>query len=172
MIYFLRHIKTGIIKIGRTNAYDFRHSELSKGFGELSLLGWVNGGRGKEDELHRLFSKYNVQGTLQGNEWFSPSDEILAYIRDNANKSKPQGSYTRDTVNTLPKGAINNLSLLIEKRGVTSADVSRATGISNSALLRLAKGQTASINMDIWKKLSDYFGVNGHELFDILPETD
>lgn len=57
-------------------------------------------------------------------------------------------------------------------RDVTQVEIAVRMEINPTTLSRYINSKPDSINWDIWKKLSDYFGVSGHELFDVLPEVD
>lgn len=83
MIYFIRHIETGLIKIGETNGLRRRVAELTNLHGAMELLGSMAGNRAKEAELHKQFADCNKRGLLVGFEWFSPMPELLEYIRAN-----------------------------------------------------------------------------------------
>lgn len=84
MVYFVtegRYIKIGYTfqEIGK------RMKQLQTGNGrKVYLLGWVDGGKEKEQELHILFSSERVR---YDGEWFSPSERLLEYI--NHNNLKP-----------------------------------------------------------------------------------
>lgn len=89
MIYFLRHIETGLIKIGKTRDKATRFYYLTRQYGKLELLGLLPGYTRQEAELHQLFNKLNVRGVLAGQEWFSPADELMSYIETNASLNLP-----------------------------------------------------------------------------------
>lgn len=84
MIYFLRH-ETGLIKIGTTINYKSRLSDLIRQYGDLELLGLMEGSYEKEGELHSMFSHLRNTDTLDGTEWFAHGDDLILYIETNAN---------------------------------------------------------------------------------------
>lgn len=85
MIYFLKRAD-GAIKIGTTNDYRSRVNGLRSEHGDLELIGWMDGGRDKEVELHAMFTSNRVGRS----EWFTDSEEIAAYISTNAIKTPPK----------------------------------------------------------------------------------
>lgn len=75
-VYFIKSKHTNLIKIGyATNTFD-RIKQLSAGNTDrLILLKEIKGGKKKESELHKKFSKHRKEG-----EWFYPAQEILDFI--------------------------------------------------------------------------------------------
>jgi hypothetical protein len=85
---------------------------------------------------------------------------------------------------TLEKGRkvtrLNKLKRLIRDRqaaykrqtGKHLSQVSMAVemGIDPATLSEYMNDKVGSINWEVWEKLSDYFGVPGHEIFDIAPK--
>jgi len=84
MIYFLRRAD-GAIKIGTTEKYYARRSALAAEFGDLELLGMMEGGREAERTLHQQFSQVRITN-IRKTEWFLPSQELLDYISEYATK--------------------------------------------------------------------------------------
>ena len=80
MIYFITDMTN--IKIGYTkNDVYKRLKQLQTGCANnLYLLGWIDGDKTKEKELHKKFSNYKIR--FNG-EWFCPSVEVLDYINKN-----------------------------------------------------------------------------------------
>lgn len=77
MVYFITDKKN--IKIGYSKNPNKRIKQLNTGNAKkLILIGYVNGDKNKEKELHCQFSQDRLNG-----EWFSPSNEILDFINDN-----------------------------------------------------------------------------------------
>lgn len=89
MIYFLQHKETGLIKIGVTNKLKRRVSQLNKLYGDLELLGLMEGYEGHEGLVHRDFSDLNVRGQLSGDEWFRPEKRLLDYIKKQSSLNFP-----------------------------------------------------------------------------------
>ena len=77
VVYFIQSVKgKGYIKIGFSNNPKRRLREIQRYSPiELRIIAMIKGGREKEAELHRRFSKYRRYG-----EWFEPSQEILQFI--------------------------------------------------------------------------------------------
>lgn len=72
-LYFVRHLDTGAIKIGRSSKPDRRLAELRKVFGgRMALIGHVLDAGRDEVVLHA-----NLANWALGKEWFSPSAEVL-----------------------------------------------------------------------------------------------
>ena len=84
MVYFISDGE--YIKIGYTKRKpDNRLKQLNTGNNKkLYLLGYIQGDKKKEKELHLKFNKYRIR---QNGEWFLPSDELIEYI--NQNNSQP-----------------------------------------------------------------------------------
>lgn len=88
MIYFIRQVSTGYIKIGCTLNVWARMVKLQKDYGEVELIGGTYGQQTDEIKLHHRFEYLNVaQITLAnrnsyGIEWFYPDEEIVGYIKD------------------------------------------------------------------------------------------
>ena len=78
MIYFVQRGQAGPIKIGYTSKDDVRDriANLQTASPEpLNLLGCIDGGREKEQALHRLFSAHRLHG-----EWFDATPKIFIYL--------------------------------------------------------------------------------------------
>lgn len=54
-------------------------------------------------------------------------------------------------------------------RDVNQNEIAVRMQINPATLSRYINGKPDSINWDVWKRLSDYFNVNGSELFDVVP---
>lgn len=57
-------------------------------------------------------------------------------------------------------------------RDVNQNEIAVRMQINPATLSRYINGKPDSINWDVWKRLSDYFNVNGSELFDVVPEAN
>ena len=86
MIYFVQHVKTGLVKIGKARDVKQRLWSLHTLYGDVALIGMIEGYTTKEKELHKLFSHANNRLILQGVEWFNPIPEILALAAANPPK--------------------------------------------------------------------------------------
>lgn len=88
MIYFLRRAD-GAIKIGTTDKYRTRLSTLTTEYGELELLGLMEGDREEEQRIHEQFTQSRM-GPDRRTEWFHSSPEILDYIAKNTHLNIPK----------------------------------------------------------------------------------
>lgn len=76
-VYFIKHGRRMVVKIGVSNNVDKRLSALTTSSGErLTCLATIEGGYGLEKALHRQFAKYRIKG-----EWFKLEGELAAYIK-------------------------------------------------------------------------------------------
>jgi len=90
MIYFLRHPKTGLVKIGTTDKYHRRLSTLMSKYGDLELVALMDGNRTTEAALHVRFGAANRQGVLDGREWFADTPELREFIEVNGHLNIPE----------------------------------------------------------------------------------
>lgn len=82
MIYFVRRVGGGDIKIGMSACLSARLMQLEKMVGcELVVLGVMDGSFYEEKSLHREFATICREG-----EWFDPAASLLDFI---ANKCRP-----------------------------------------------------------------------------------
>lgn len=76
MIYFIRPVGGGNIKIGTTIRLSQRLKELTKDVGQaLEVLAVVEGGLSAERQLHEQFAHLRVT-----QEWFEPGDDLTGFI--------------------------------------------------------------------------------------------
>ena len=76
-VYFVRHLDTGAIKIGKSANPERRLEALKETFGgRMELVGWIDS-ESAETTLHRLLDRWAL-----GKEWFSPSKEVLAAMEE------------------------------------------------------------------------------------------
>ena len=45
-------------------------------------------------------------------------------------------------------------------------------GLDPATLSEYINNKVASVNWELWQKFADYFGVQGHEIFDVTPTDD
>lgn len=84
MIYFIRAVKSGNIKIGYSKNPEKRKANLQTAhYEELEFIGIINGTLYDEAMIKAMFSKFNIRG-----EWYYPAKEILDYANKNVHKSK------------------------------------------------------------------------------------
>lgn len=83
MIYFIKNISNGQIKIGFADSPNKRLTDLQTGSSDrLVLIKSIEGDRAAEAELHKQFALHRLNG-----EWFTPADEIVQFIRGKNDKS-------------------------------------------------------------------------------------
>ncbi|MGE4419997.1 MAG: GIY-YIG nuclease family protein [Sulfurimonas sp.] len=83
MVYFIKNIDTGRIKIGFSDTPTKRLKELQTGNdNKLVLIKTIAGDKNKEASLHEMFSHLRSNG-----EWFDPDDELLQFIKETNTKS-------------------------------------------------------------------------------------
>jgi len=79
-VYFAQHRPGELIKIGHSISVRARLAEL----GIRNLLGSISGNKTVEKQIHKKFSHLRVHG-----EWFEPADELLEFIRVEAQSHTP-----------------------------------------------------------------------------------
>jgi hypothetical protein len=77
VVYFISCRDCVKIGIARDTAFRLREMQVHCPY-EMTLLGVTDGGRSVERGLHQRFARYRIRG-----EWFSLSDEIQQFIREN-----------------------------------------------------------------------------------------
>lgn len=85
MIYFIRQVSTGYIKIGWSIRPIERFISLQEKFGELHLIGVMSTPENQERRLHERFESLNVvrhgeKKRIYGREWFVAQDALVGYI--------------------------------------------------------------------------------------------
>jgi hypothetical protein len=89
MIYFIQDTRSKAIKIGISQEPIKRLAALQIAHhSKLILIGVMDGTRATEESLHTLFTR------KQG-EWFEPTRDLLAFIKQNAVSTSSLGSVTR-----------------------------------------------------------------------------
>ncbi len=84
MIYFIRGKESGNIKIGFSTSPDKRKSNLQTAhYEELEFIGIMNGTLDDEAKIKVMFLEFNIRG-----EWYRPVQEVMDYVKKNANKPK------------------------------------------------------------------------------------
>jgi hypothetical protein len=89
MIYFLQRAN-GDIKIGTSEKYWTRLVSLKMEHGQLTLLGWIEGGRESEQAIHNQFTAARVGSPRS--EWFRPVSELLQFIESECLKTSPDNT--------------------------------------------------------------------------------
>lgn len=80
MIYFIRNMENGHVKIGTSRNPWKRLQALQTASSQpFRLLGIIHGGKRREAKLHERFAAFRIRG-----EWFYGEPEILLFIRRRA----------------------------------------------------------------------------------------
>jgi hypothetical protein len=80
VIYFMQAVSSGSIKIGYTASPERRLQDIGQLSSEpIKILATMEGDRDLEHSLHVRFVANRIRG-----EWFSPTEELLAFVRENA----------------------------------------------------------------------------------------
>lgn len=199
MIYFLRHVETGLIKIGTTKNLKSRVYDLEREHGKLEVMGFVAGYEWYETELHKRFDHLNKRGVLSGREWFSPDSELINYIEKytSTNPPLPLGirspQFTRlrspqqRTVATGHLGLgdgfksvlVNRLPEIVKQyqldykeqygKDITEEEIAKQAKIDKATFSRYKNSLIGSVNLDVWQRLVDFFQVDGCEIFSLKP---
>lgn len=83
MIYFIRNIVSGNLKIGFSDTPSKRLKDLQTGSADkLVLIKTIPGDKELEVRLHEQFAHCRLDG-----EWFKPADEVLEFIRGQDRRS-------------------------------------------------------------------------------------
>ena len=83
MIYFIKNLTNGNIKIGYAKSPKDRLKELQTASSEkLVLLKTIEGDKTNEQQLHQRFIHLRLNG-----EWFSPGEDLLEFIRGGTSNS-------------------------------------------------------------------------------------
>ena len=74
---------------------------------------------------------------------------------------------------------MNNLKALIRNyqeqhknpdgTNITQVQIAEKAQVDPATLSRYANNQIGSVNLEIWQKLADFFGVEGYEIFTVKP---
>lgn len=94
MIYFVRKVKTGQIKIGHSSNVTQRMRELRAEHGPIDLLAVIPGGEREEKALHARWEWFHSHL-----EWFNSGTALLRYIEslDSCEPVGPVHGATRKT---------------------------------------------------------------------------
>lgn len=194
MIYFLRHVETGLIKIGVTRTYALRYDTLRREYGALELLGLMDGGYEIEQSIQSRFKVFNVYGQLRGEEWFSAVPELLRFIKINTSLNLPLPFTIADSKHypsskgikrpkrpRAPKnapGIHNRLEILIKQKSVelgrklTIIELSNATGISRQVIHSWLRDEVQVIHVKVSDAFCKYFECNVSDLLVYVPDED
>jgi hypothetical protein len=75
---------------------------------------------------------------------------------------------------------VNRLKALIEKKQAQHKEltgkklpqhiIAYELDLDPSTLSEYINSKSASVNWDVWQRMVNYFGVEGHEIFDMTPD--
>lgn len=167
MIYFLKHVATGLIKIGYTNKYHDRHRVLTKKYGAMKLIGRHDGDITLETRIHSYLSPFNVENLphpLEGDEWFYPVQDVLLVAE--TCEITPRSLEKKPPTTGIVKTVMIYIAPLLEANGETVANVARKLGLPSATLNRYANGST-SFKGDTVVALMNYFNCEMIDLFKI-----
>ncbi|MBC7814014.1 MAG: helix-turn-helix transcriptional regulator [Burkholderiales bacterium] len=168
MIYFLQRAD-GAIKIGVTENYESRIYSLSLRYGNLELLGVMQGSYSEEKSLHLQFCELKIEG-----EWFRECEQLQSYIAQNAQDAQfeqilsqqTQHISRRERGNTepeKPRMVKTRFPSLIAKKQLemnirfTQAEIAEQLGISPATISRWIRGRVDRFDADTIEKLCTYF---------------
>lgn len=178
MIYYIRHIETGLIKIGLSTAVSIRMKNLAAFYGELELLGFHDGDIKVEKEMHQRFAP-RARGILSGKEWFNPTPELMAHIQANTRLEndvnveplKPLFYPPKQVkpVDTEIKGRFESalpdlIKAYLNQTGMTRQELAQLVGIDGSTLSRLLYSKPRMIDMNMAEKFRKVIGFQPHQL--------
>lgn len=178
MIYFVRSVETGNIKIGCTGDVKKRIAQLTSEHGKLQLLGVLVGGRAFENALHRAFAEYRVEEL--GREWFKDNGSLRHYIDLYAGRSedtKPRRPHPLRKPIYHEAGINCRLyDLMMKKRqqsGFEDYDVyalAKDTGIPFLTLDRMVQNQVRVIKDAHFEAVLKFFKCEVNEFLQYVPE--
>jgi DNA-binding XRE family transcriptional regulator len=155
MIYFVRCALTSRVKIGFSEKPWLRLVKIQVDCPtELSLAAVLDGDVDAERAFHARFKEHRIRG-----EWFSESGSLKEFLREQPTPKRPP-SVRKLRVSTTRLGDWFNES------GLTDADVSRETGVSQTTICRVRRGHYLP-RLKIAQKLANYVGVPVRELFPV-----
>lgn len=163
MIYFVRSADGATIKIGRTKHIVIRMKELAISYGDgVQLLGTEDGGKIREEALHRRFSHFRVEG-----EWFRSDPELLGYIRDNC--SQPEFNHNGIVIdpNFGPDSPGYRLKDARIRAGMSVVDLSKLLDLSQVYIYEIEGGRRMP-SLEAIIVLSIAVGIDPRSLSDSL----
>lgn len=129
-VYFVQIGNADRVKIGFSGNLKNRLQSMATVSSEVvTLLGHIEGDKKMESDLHTRFASYRIRG-----EWFHLSGDLLAYVLSLPPISLPEAS-----------GGATNLAKCLAARqrkyDVSSKELSKEVGLSESSLCRIKKGK-------------------------------
>lgn len=114
-VYFAQRRQHGLIKIGYSRNVANRLQQMG-----AKMLGVVPGDRVTEKELHKRFDHLRARG-----EWFRPGDDLLTYIRTEAQGHKPDASGVRQVAVRVPTSWLTRADKIAESMSQPGMRVTR-----------------------------------------------
>jgi DNA-binding Xre family transcriptional regulator len=172
MIYFLQHVETKLIKIGTSNFFAARLTNLTRMYGAFTVLCLIEGTQGEEALLHKQFRHANVKGQLVGIEWFSPTPDLMDYI------TKLGGQATTGAI--VPKKAssdnlvVNNIANVLTRHkkmnGMNNTELAAMLEVSESYVSRILNDKRGDkVNLEVLWRICAKLNLTPN---DLLPNHD
>ena len=134
MIYFVRGQRSGMVKIGYTARLKGRLGALQTGSPEsLELVGFIDGDRTTERELHERFKDARAHG-----EWFHPRKELSDFLGTIRSAPRFPDAHERQDQK---REASDLIQLAADKHGTTPAQWYRTYAMA--AVIEIASEQLA-----------------------------
>ena len=92
VVYYVRRLSDGLIKIGTTRSFPTRLCDLRMKHGALQVLLTHRGDRATETAMHRKFGRLRVQG-----EFFRPRQPLIGWIVE-LRQRQPEATLHPDTL--------------------------------------------------------------------------
>jgi predicted XRE-type DNA-binding protein len=171
MIYYVRHLETGLIKIGYSAAVLIRLKQLEAYCGAVELLGAHEGNLAKEKAMHQQFAHARSRGVLGGKEWFNPTGDLTDYIKANTQLEMPDRDEKLLPIFYPAKSVPPNeekfrfesavpdlIKAYLNQTGMTCAEFAQACGLDASTVSRLMHSNPKRIDMKMAEKLRKVIG--------------
>jgi hypothetical protein len=174
MIYFLSHVKTGLLKIGTTVQFGARLAALRGEYGAMLVVGLMEGGKEVERALHSQFAYLHVYGEIEGQEWFRADASLLDYIQQNASgdfskyEVKPRELPIIDVM-AVKGNLVNMLPLivmtwLVDNPTMSITKLAQMAMVSPATLSVMLRSNPRVIDLDVAKALQKVIGFHFSEL--------
>lgn len=173
MIYFMRHTKTGYIKIGYSGGLRQRLRTIVSTHGVLEPIGLMEGGRDTERQLHAAFK--DDRAPMRGEvEWYHPNADLVFYIA--CNTDVPISLIVDDAARRPIRPVKNSHKICrpfllriikAEKEGrlpTAEQDMARIMGISYLVFKRLRRAKFHLLTNEDIQPVADFFGCSVDEL--------
>lgn len=161
VVYFLQRAN-GDIKIGTTTDFRNRLTALRHVYGELRLLGLMEGDESQERQLHEGFSRYRVDG-----EFFEPHGDIIEFIHKRTSLQLPLA--LKDA--SKPKFR-TRLKALMERDGLSRMDIVRRVRFSYLTVVRWETVPLNSLEAPKVKALMELFDCSYEDLVYVVEDDE